>query len=315
VPAEITVVCSTFRRASRLPGLFACLEAQDLERERFEVVIVDNGSHDDTGDVLQRLAAASPLKVRVLRIDVNHGPAAARNLGWRSTSTPFVAFTDDDCQAQPGWIRAGLASLEADPALGVVQGHTEAGSGPIGDWTLQRIVRAPGTPFFEGCNIFYRREALEATGGFDETLGWYGEDTWLGWAVLEKGWKRGFADDALVIHPLEERPMRWHVQSAWLEGNLAKVAARYPDFASEAFWRPWALREYDPRVVMAMAGVAAALAWRRPWPLVLAYPWYRVRREPGHHRKLALLAERAVVDVASVVGIFTSSVRRGRLVI
>jgi GT2 family glycosyltransferase len=313
VTADIVVVCSTYQRPERLAQLVAALEAQDLDRDRFEVNIVDNGSHDQTGTVLAALAERSPLRIHARAIDVNHGPAAARNLGWRSSDAPFVAFTDDDCLPQPGWLRAGLAALSSDPAVGVVQGRVEPGDGPIGDWTLQRIVRGP-TPFFEGCNIFYRRDALEATGGFDEGIGWYGEDTTLGWSVIDAGWRRDYADKAVVIHPLEERPLRWHMQSAYLEGNLVGIAHRFPAFANDAFHRPWAFHPHDGRAVLALVGVVAAV--RHPWTLALAYPWYRMRRAaPGHHRALALIAERAVVDAASVLGLLRASVRERHLVI
>jgi glycosyltransferase involved in cell wall biosynthesis len=295
-----------------LPGLLAALEAQDLEPHRFEVVIVDNGSSDDTRAVLDKLAEASDLNIRVLEIVRNDGPAAARNLGWQSCTPPYVAFIDDDCIPGPTWLRAGLDAISV-PSVGVVQGHTEPGDGPLGDWTLQRTVRAP-TPFFEGCNVFYRRAALEAARGFDEDIGWYGEDTALGWGVIELGFGRGYADGALVVHPLEERPLRWHVKSAFQEGNMIAIARRHPAFALDAFHTPRSFHPHDARAALALA--ALLLAPRHPWSLALVYPWYRLRKaRPRGDHPLTLLAQRALVDGACVTGMLVASVRERHLVI
>jgi GT2 family glycosyltransferase len=316
---EVAVVCPTFRRSSYVRRLVAALEAQDLEPDRWEVIVVDNASHDDTGDVLAELVAASRLPMRALAIEVNHGPAAARNLGWRSSTAPLVAFVDDDCVPAPDWIRNLLEAGRLDPGAGVIQGHTEPGEGPMGDWTIVRTVREP-SPFFEACNILYRRAALEATGGFDEDIGWYGEDTAAGWAVVEAGWDRGFAKDALVVHDLQDRGLQWWIRNAYLEGNLVAVAARFPGFERDGFWRPWAFHRHDPKTVLAVVatlGVVAAV--RRPWLAglaVLAVPWFK-ERNPGfdHHRFVPLVAERAVVDTVSVAGQLVGGLKVRRLVI
>lgn len=134
-----------------------------------------------------------PRSLRTLRIETNRGPARARNAGWRAAAGQFVAFLDDDCTPQPGWLARGCAELEQHPEAGVVQGATIAPPGfeakNYGDHFVWRVITGQ-TPYFEACNIFYRRAALEATGGFDEDFGWWGEDTAAGWRVLEAGWGR-----------------------------------------------------------------------------------------------------------------------------
>ena len=141
-----------------------------------------------------------PFSVHLARTDSNHGPAAARNLGWRTATTPLLAYLDDDVTPSPGWLEAGLAALAAHPEAGVIQGWTYTPAdvnlkgitwGPP-NWQVLHTIVGP-SPYFEACNIFYRRPAFEATGGFDEHIGWWGEDTASGWNVLEAGWERGFA--------------------------------------------------------------------------------------------------------------------------
>jgi GT2 family glycosyltransferase len=319
VTADVTVVVPTYRRPELLPRIVAALEAQTLDRERFEVVVVDNGSGDATGEVLAELASTTTLRLRPLTIEVNEGPAKARNLGWRSATTPYVAFTDDDCVPVPGWLAAGVDALRADPSLGVVQGRTTKPDDrgyPYTDWTTFREVLT-ASPWFEGCNLFFRRDALEATGGFDEAIPFGGEDTVAGWSVLAAGWARAFEPDAVVQHDLAERGVRWHATMGWREGTLLAVARRYPQLRTEGFWRPWAVRKLNVVFAAGVAGTVVGVAARRPTLAAASWlPWvWRRRPPPGHHRALRLLAERWYVDAATFAGMKVAAVRHRQLVL
>ena len=195
----VAVIVPTYSRARMLPRLIAGLEAQlgDLD---FEVVVVDDASKDDTAAVLEQIAATSPLTLRLIRQPRNRGPAAARNLGWRSTTAQVVVFTDDDCTAEPGWLTRLVAGADhAD----IVQGRTIPDpteldqTGPFSR-TLT-IEHEDG--FYQTCNIAYRRHVLEEAGGFDEAFRFAaGEDTDLAWRAREAGAKTAFLDDAVVRH-------------------------------------------------------------------------------------------------------------------
>jgi GT2 family glycosyltransferase len=312
--ADIAVVVPTYCRPHLVARLVAALERQTLSPDRFEVIVVDNASPDDTIDRLTAIAAHSPLRLRHL-VEPTRGPAATRNAGWRSCSTELVAFVDDDCEPEPGWLAAGLAAIEADDQLGVVQGCTRKHDGvPLGDWTLWRQVAGP-SPFFEGCNIFYRRAALESAGGFDEQLAVYGEDASLGWTVVDAGWQRGFARDAVVYHDTEERGVRYHVRTGLLERNVARIAKQHPEFRRAAFWRPWAFRRENAAFTVAVAGLLLALTGRRAG-LLLALPYVRLRLPPeGHPRPTRLFCERVLVDAAQFTGMRLGSVRHGLAVL
>ena len=90
---EISVVIPTHRRAHLLERMVTALEAQTFPCERFDVVIVDNASPDDTTERLRALAASSPLRLRHL-VEHRPGPAATRNTGWQATTAPIVAFIE-----------------------------------------------------------------------------------------------------------------------------------------------------------------------------------------------------------------------------
>ena len=304
---DISVVVPTYRRPDRVIRLVSALERQTLAKHRFEVVIVDNASPDDTLARLAPVADASPLDIRVF-VQHRRGPAATRNAGWRAARADLVAFIDDDCVPDPNWLTAGVAALDQDDRVGVLQGCTrKPPDAPLGDWTLWRQILGP-TPYFEGCNIFYRRAALEQTGGFDEGIGNYGEDASLGWSVIEAGWVRGFAKDAVVYHDVEERGLRFHLKTGLLERNVARVAKHHPGFRDEAFWRPWAFRRENAAFTLAVAGLLLAV-WRRPAAL-LVIPYLRLRVPPRAHPRWArLFLERALVDSAQFAGMRVGSLR------
>ncbi|MDP1821504.1 MAG: glycosyltransferase [Acidimicrobiales bacterium] len=307
---EITVVAPTFRRADRLRRLVAALEAQDHPTDRFEVVIVDDASPDDTAAVLAELIATSSLSLRGFRLHRNGGPAAARNAGWRTARADVVAFVDDDCLPDPGWVGAFARAFARNDRLGVAQGLTRAEAGPRGPWTVAREI-GDETPWFEGCNIAYRLVALEATGGFDEAIRWYGEDTSAGWKVVEAGWERDFVPQASTTHDLEERGVRWRIRHGLLESHLVALAAVHPGLRRTAFWRPWAFRRESVTLPLAVGAVLAAPQWPIALPLVL--PYLAARRSLW--RRPRDLAASVAVDLASIVGHVHGSVRSGVVVL
>jgi glycosyltransferase involved in cell wall biosynthesis len=99
----ITVVIPTYNRMQDLEQCLKALQAQSLADGLFDVVIVDDGSVDDTSSVLKRWAASWP-RLRFIR-QTNRGPATARNAGVAHATGSIIAFTDDDCQPAPDWLQ------------------------------------------------------------------------------------------------------------------------------------------------------------------------------------------------------------------
>ena len=309
-PPDITVVVPTFERPDRLRRLVAALEAQDLEPSRWEAIIVDDASRDGTAATLDELVARSSVNARAVHLEVNGGPAAARNEGARQARAGVVAFVDDDCVPSPSWLRSYVDAFARNPRLGVVQGLTRRPDLPLGTWTLYRDITWE-TPWFEGCNIAYRREALLDTGGFDEAIRWYGEDTSAGWKVVDAGNERDFEPLAVVTHDLEERGVRWRVRHGWLERNLVELAARHPGLRRSAFWRPWAFRRESVAFPVAVLGLV--MARRRPVALLLVLPYLAVRRVPLLRPRDA--AALIAIDAAQTAGHLAASARHGTLVL
>ena len=242
----VSVVVSTYDRPQRLVRLLDALRAQTVDVERFEVIVVDNGSQPATGQALAAESARGGLGLRTCRLDGTRGPAGGRNAGWRLARAPLVAFTDDDCRPAPGWLQALLAVADAAPGA-IVQGVTVPDPVEHADrGLLSHTVRIERLgPQFETCNILYPRSLLAALGGFDESFGLRpaGEDTDLAWRAIEGGAVAAHAPDAVVHHAVTPIGRAGMVRLAARWGPAVRVLADHPRTRTMLyrgrFWNVW----------------------------------------------------------------------------
>jgi glycosyltransferase involved in cell wall biosynthesis len=158
----VAVVVSTHGRSGYLSGMLACLEL--LSHPGFEVLVVDNGSSDDTWAVLSAWVAATPLPAVALRVAYCDSPAVPRNTAVSQVTAPLLAFTDDDCLPAEGWLTALTDALSE--GVSVVQGRTlpEVG-GWGGPWGRSLTVTGT-TGLYETANLACRTADFAAVGGF-----------------------------------------------------------------------------------------------------------------------------------------------------
>lgn len=172
-PAGFSIVVPTYNRPERLAECVASFCALQYDRERFEVIVVDDGS--PRIDAVR--AALQPFYGRIeLRLleQAHAGPAAARNLGAETARHGHVAFTDDDCRVDPGWLSAFAREFAAHPGalLGgrTVNALTEnacaEASQALVAFLLDYFI-AQGAPFFASNNLAVARGTFERVGGFD----------------------------------------------------------------------------------------------------------------------------------------------------
>lgn len=309
-PPRVSVAVSTYQRAAMLARLFEGLSRQTIPTEEFEVVIVDNGSAPETAEMIRKLAPSSGLKLHALRIETNRGPTPARNLAWLEARAPLIAFTDDDCAPAPGWLEHGLRAMLANDA--VIVGRTMPDPDlPIGPFS--RTIRVNDVNWLPTCNVFYRRDDLEAVGGFDETfLEPGGEDTDLAFRVRnERGRDFAFAHEALVYHDV--RPSRFvdAAKESFRWTGAPRFFRLHPDGRSRLhrglFWKP-----SHPKVILAAVGLALAVLDRRALLLTLPWLYYRtrVRKPQGPRRRMpAALPGTFVVDLFETIAMIRGSIR------
>jgi glycosyltransferase involved in cell wall biosynthesis len=255
VKPTFAVVIPTHNREDRLRRCLAGLI--DQSRAPDEVIVVDDGSNVAVVDVIGDLSDRLPLKV--LRQDTPTGPATARNLGWRSSSADFIAFTDDDCRPAPEW----LASLaEHADAGAVLVGRTmpDPEDGPetsVLDRTI-RIEECDGG--FLTCNIVYPRAVLEALGGFDTTFRKpFGEDTDLGQRAMAGGARADYVESALVYHAVHRPNLSQTIQERRRLPELVRLAKMYPQLRRQ-LWSGAFISGYHERLFQALVGASLAPA-------------------------------------------------------
>jgi cellulose synthase/poly-beta-1,6-N-acetylglucosamine synthase-like glycosyltransferase len=327
---QISVVVPTCRRPELLERCLAALVAQDFDPAAYEIIIADDAACDETRAVVERwaqweeLAAdaitlgqsrferavgsapqalavmelAAPICaveirpcVRYVAVSGAHGPAAARNAGWRAARGAIVAFTDDDCIPDPGWLRAGVSAF-----TGSVAGVDGTIVVPLTERPTDYERDAAGLEGaeFATANCFYHRDVLDAVGGFDERfrMAWR-EDSDLFFTLLERGYEVARAPGALVVHPV--RPAAWGVSLRQQRKSMfnALLCKKHPAL----YWQriqpapPWA---YYASVGALLVGLAGAARGRRRgraygatlWALLTmrfcARRLHHTSRAPGH---------------------------------
>lgn len=284
---EVSIVIPTRDKAPRLRLTLACLDRQQ-DAPPMEVVLVDDGSRDDTAQV----AAAAGLPLRVV---TGHGDgrAAARNLGASHSRAPYLVFLDDDIMVSPRFVAGHVAAahprrfvhgrlrelasadrlvreLDGAPAQQIRALRDQLFADQAGPRyrrfsnALERAVEAmadgslPDVAPWLGCvgaNVAMPRAAWLASDGFDERFGaiWGCEDLELGLRLHRAGLERYLAPDAAGVHLTHRRPDRWEQH----ERNLELFSRLHPIPAVTALTELLSSRG-DPRRYVAMVASGAA---------------------------------------------------------
>jgi GT2 family glycosyltransferase len=216
----ICVVVPNWNGAAHLGPCIRSLAAQD--HDDFEIVVVDNGSVDDSVAMLDRLAAEiAPVPLMVLRNDVNRGFAGGVNRGIRhalDSGASAVALFNNDAVADAGWLSALAAVLDADPDVAIATGRLLMRDGlsvdSTGDfysiWGLAfpRDRDRPAEPVRESGDVFaasggaslYRLSLFADIGVFDEEFFAYFEDVDLSFRARLAGYRISYCADAVAFH-------------------------------------------------------------------------------------------------------------------
>jgi GT2 family glycosyltransferase len=303
VEPEVSVVVPTHNRPAGLAALLAAISAQTLARERFEVVVVDDGS-----DPPQQ-PRAHGLTLRVVRREQAGGPGAARNAGWRAARAPLVAFIDDDCIPLPGWLEA-LAGAAAGGAAVIVQGPVAPPPEQRGErGPLSHTIEVAGPDrLFATCNIAYSRALLERVGGFDESFRRSAEDVDLGSRALKAGAEPRYAERAEVHHEVRELTLAQMLRHTTKWTYSVNAVKRHPELRELLLWRVF-WKPTHARLLLALGGIASG---RRGVAAAAALPYLAHYTRAYHGRPRALarsLPLHVAIDVCELGTMVAGSVR------
>lgn len=198
-PLVSVIVCS-YNGAKTLAG---CLESLSrVDYPDYEVILVDDGSTDDTAAIVARFPA-----VRYIR-QSNHGLSHARNTGAAAARGEVLAYTDSDCMADRDWLYYLVGTLLSGDFAGVGGPNV---SPPAQNWVQACVAAAPGGPshvlltdtiaeHIPGCNMAWYRWAFDSVGGFDVEYHKAGDDVDFCWRVQQAGYEVAFSPTAIVWH-------------------------------------------------------------------------------------------------------------------
>ena len=198
----ISVAVCTRNRAFQLERCLRSMMTMNRDVE-WQLVVVDNGSSDNTKAVIERAAKWLPVSYVW---EGKRGLSHARNRAIAASQYPLIAFTDDDCLPAQGWLIAIIRSFASDPALAVLGGRVApAGAGdpstgmrvhphPEHVLTAERMME-----LMIGCNMSFRRDVFDTVGLFDAAIG-SAEDIDLMYRAIRRGRKLAYSPDVVVYH-------------------------------------------------------------------------------------------------------------------
>lgn len=270
----VSVIVPTHGRAALLARLLDSLAAQDWPADRLEIIVVHNHTVDGTEAVVRARMSASAAPLHYHRTAFSR-PGPSRQFGAERARGSVLAFIDDDCIATPGWIAAGVAGL-AD-GLALVQGRTIPHPRQSRR-LLEKTVQVEGpTIFFETCNIFYDAAAFRAVGGFPEQFRALrsAEDTSLGWAMREAGFRTGYTAAALVHHEVFAVGVGAWLGAVRVVESIPLVARRYPAIRAQLF-AGWFLSPLTAAFnAFALGAIGGSLVHSSLAVACLPYVWLR----------------------------------------
>jgi glycosyltransferase involved in cell wall biosynthesis len=226
---KVSVVIPAYNAQQTIGDAVAHSLAQTKGSLQVELIVVDDGSTDDTAAVAKS-AGATVISQQ------NAGPAAARNRGWQSARGTFICFTDADCIPTAGWLEKLLEGF-TEPHVGAVAGTYEIAntSSWLARWVHQEIMERhkrmpPFVRAFGSYNVAIPRHVLQATGGFDPVYRRAsGEDNDLSYRIIKKGWRIAFRPQAKVAHYHPES-LRKYLMEQYRHGFWrAKLYKDHPD--------------------------------------------------------------------------------------
>jgi GT2 family glycosyltransferase len=252
---RVSVVVCTYNGE---PTLQECLEGlRELDYPDYEVIVVNDGSTDTTN------AIVGGFGFRLICTE-NRGLASARNTGMEAATGEIVAYIDRDARPDPHWLTHLAAAFESSRHCGIGGPNiAPADDGPVADC----VANAPGGPthvllsdreaeHIPGCNMAFRKWALQAVGGFDPRFRSAGDDVDMCWRLRDRRWTLGFSPAAMVWHRRRDSVRDYWRQQRGYGKAEGLLEGKWPEKYNSLGHLRWAGRVYD-------RGVTRTLLWPR----------------------------------------------------
>jgi glycosyltransferase involved in cell wall biosynthesis len=252
---RISVVVCAYNSETTLPTCLTGL--RELEYSNYEVIVVNDGSTDRSAEI------ASDYGFRLIDTE-NRGLASARNAGLEAATGEIVAYMDSDARPDPQWLSHLAISFMRSQHVGIGGPNIP----PEGDGQLAECVgQAPGGPthvllsdrlaeHIPGCNMAFRKESLDAIGGFDPQFRIAGDDVDICWQLQNQGGTIGYSAGAVVWHHRRNSIKAYAKQQYEYGKAEALLERKWPERYNSVGHLAWSGRVYG-------AGATTLRGWRR----------------------------------------------------
>jgi len=233
----VSVIVPAYNASKTIKHLIIALMNQSYPKDKYEIIIVDDGSKDKTTKMVMSVAKENQQpNIKIIKLEHNLGPAAARNRGIMEAKGEIIAFTDADTLPDKDWLKELVKAFDNE-SVGGVRGEILTDS-----YLLFPVRVAPVGSGYKTCNMAYRKEILYNTGLFDECFRHpFGEDGDVAHRVLKKGFLIKDSPKAIVFHPVKELNLKQVIQMAMLRRYDVLFFRKHPKDAKaygERFMRP-----------------------------------------------------------------------------
>jgi cellulose synthase/poly-beta-1,6-N-acetylglucosamine synthase-like glycosyltransferase len=263
-----SVIVPVFNGANTLDACLDALCHQTIAADRYEVIVVDDGSTDGSAQVATRHG------VTLIRQE-HAGAAAARNRGARQAQGPIFAFTDADCDPCVDWLEQMLAPFDKAAVAGVKGAYRTRQSSLVARFAqaeyeekYDQLARADQIDFVDTYAAAFRRDVFCEQGGFDPDFQ-YDEDQEFSFRLARAGYVMVFAPAAIVYHLHPSGLWTYARRKARIGHWKVRVHLRHPAKAASDSYTPWTQKAQIALLPLVGGLTIAAMLGLVPWAIIL----------------------------------------------
>lgn len=265
-----SVVVPAFNAGDTIEGCINALSEQTVCRDCYEIIVVDDGSQDETADIAEHMG------IHVVRQE-RRRPAGARNTGIQAAGGDIICFTDADCAPKEDWLEQVLQPFD-DPEIAGCKGTYATRQRSI----VARFVQIEYEDkydllygqryidFIDTYSAAYRRDVLVANNGFDESFP-YLEDQELSFRLATRGYRMVFQPGAVVYHRHAADAFDYFRKKFIIGFWKAQVVRRFPERGVRDSHTPQVMKLQMGLIALALLALSAALLFPWAWPAVIVF--------------------------------------------
>jgi glycosyltransferase involved in cell wall biosynthesis len=270
IQPKVTLLICTRNRAAALKRCLDAISVQEMAEVNGELVLVDNGSSDETPQLMQAFKATAPFPVEIVKEPIA-GLSRARNAGLAKAKGEVIVFSDDDCYLAPGFLVVASRAFESGQFQfcgGRILLYDPTDS-PYGCMTKEKFALFPPNSFInageiQGTNMVFHRRVIERIGSFDTLLGpgtpFRGDDIEYCGRALMAGFSGAYVPELVVYHHHGRKPGSQDLERIKKDNDYAR-GAYYMKFillGNTLYRRKWLRRASSltrlPRTLRELSG-------------------------------------------------------------